>query len=108
MLIIPFIVVRFFTYIGIIRDDHGIIYFVGVREVPAGTTLHLPFTHPHRPAPQSMGPWQTSVQSRVQTPLFALLMQLVGWQHSAGTQSSALVQACASGGVVTMPGTVVK
>jgi hypothetical protein len=88
--------------------DHGIIYFVGVREVPEETTLHLPFTHPHRPAPQSMGPWQTSVQSRVQTPLFTLLMQLVGWQHSAGTQSLSLRQACGPGGVVIMLGTVVK
>jgi hypothetical protein len=83
-------------------------YFVGVREVPVETTLHLPITHPHRPAPQSMGPWQTSVQSRVQTPLFTRLMQFVGWQHSAGTQSLSLMHACGSTGVVIMLGTVVK
>jgi hypothetical protein len=42
------------------------------------------------------------VQSRVQTPLFTLLIQLVGWQHSRGTQSSSVVHACGSGDVVTM------
>ncbi len=76
-------------------------YLVGVRDVPEETTLHVPFTHPHLPAPQSIGPWQTSVQSRVQTPLFALLIQPVGWQHSRGTQSSSVVHACGPGDVVT-------
>ncbi len=92
---------------SVTHTPHHGIDFVGVREMPVEITLHLPFTHPHRPAPQSMGPWQTSVQSKVQTPLFALLMQLVGWQHSAGTQSFSLVQDCGPGGVVIMLGTVV-
>ena len=43
-----------------------------------GTTLHFPFTHPQLPAPQSIGPPQLIVQSRLHTPLFALLVQLVG------------------------------
>jgi hypothetical protein len=43
-----------------------------------GTTLHVPFTHPQLPAPQSIGPSQLAVHSRVHTPLSALLMQLVG------------------------------
>jgi hypothetical protein len=83
-------------------------YFVGVSDVPEETTLHRPFTHPHLPAPQSIGPWQTSVHSRVQTPLFALLIQLVGWQHSAGTQSSSVMHTCDSGDVVTMVVIVVE
>ncbi len=82
-------------------------YLVGVSDVPVETTLHVPFTHPQLPAPQSIGPWQTAVQSRVQTPLFALLIQLVGWQHSRGTQSSPVVHACGPGSVVSMVVTVV-
>jgi hypothetical protein len=41
-------------------------------------TLHFPFTHPHLPAPQSIGPSQLSVQNTLQTSLSDLLMQLVG------------------------------
>ena len=77
-------------------------YLVGVSDVPVETTLHIPFTHPQLPAPQSIGPWQTAVQSRVQTPLFALLIQPVGWQHSRGTQSSPVEHACGSGDAVTL------
>jgi hypothetical protein len=43
-----------------------------------GTTAHLPFKHPQLPAPQSIGPWQLMVHARLQTPLFATLVQLVG------------------------------
>jgi hypothetical protein len=32
----------------------------------AGTTLHLPFTHPQLPAPQSSGPSQLAVHMRLQ------------------------------------------
>jgi hypothetical protein len=42
------------------------------------TTLHFPFTHPHLPTPQSIGPSQFIVHNRVHTPLLALLMQLTG------------------------------
>ena len=64
-------------------------------------TLHFPFTHPHLPAPQSIGPSQLSVQNTLQTSLSDLLMQLVGWQHSAGTQSSSVTQSWSGeGGVV--------
>jgi hypothetical protein len=39
-----------------------------------------------------MGPEQTFVQSSVQTPLKALVMQVVGWQHCSGTQSPSAMQ----------------
>ena len=57
----------------------------------AGTTLHLPFTHPQLPAPQSIGPSQLAVHSRLQTRFAGPAMQLDGWQHSAGTQSASLM-----------------
>jgi hypothetical protein len=63
----------------------------GVDENDAGTTLHFPFTHPQLPAPQSSGPSQLAVQRRLQGRLAARAVQLDGWQHSAGTQSAALV-----------------
>ncbi len=66
------------------------------------TTLHFPFTHPHLPAPQSIGPSQLIVHRRVHTPLFALLIQLAGWQHSAGTQSSSVRQTCSAEGDVVI------
>jgi len=102
MPILPCTVVTFIAYIGITGADHGTWYFAGVSgAVAMATTLHFPFTHPHLPAPQSMGPSQTFVHNRVQTPLFTVLMQLVGWQHSAGTQSSSAVQSWSVyGGVV--------
>ena len=69
---------------------------LGVGVVPVGvgfgTTRQVPLTHPRWPAPQSMGPSQLAVQATLQTPLKALLMQLVGWQHWAGTQSEFTVQ----------------
>ena len=43
-----------------------------------GTTRHFPSTHPQLPAPQSIGPSQLIVHIRLQTPLVALLVQLVG------------------------------
>lgn len=102
MLILPCTVVTFIAYIGITESGHGSFYFAGVSGNVAGeTTLHFPFTHPHLPAPQSIGPSQTFVHSWVQTPLLALLMQLSGWQHSACTQSSSVMQSCnAEGDVV--------
>ncbi len=83
---------RLYRYHGAVSQQ---LEFCGVSD--AATTLHFPFTHPHLPAPQSIGPSQTFVHSRVQTPLFALLIQLVGWQHSAGTQSSSVMQSCNAG-----------
>ena len=62
-------------------------------------TPHVPFMHPQWPAPQSIGPWQTSVHMRLQACLYALLIQLPGWQHSAGTQSSSVVQLCSDAGI---------
>jgi hypothetical protein len=59
---------------------------------------------PHWPAPQSMGPWQLIVHITLHTLFSALLMQFVGWQHSAGTQSSSIVQLCAEAGIVVTPG----
>jgi len=67
--------------------DHGSFVTVIRDDVAEGTTLHFPFTHPQLPAPQSIGPSQLIVHIRLHTPLFALLVQLVGWQHWAGTHS---------------------
>ena len=65
-----------------------------------GITPHFPFTQPHWPAPQSIGPSQLIVHITLHTLFSALLMQLVGWQHSAGTQSSLTVQLCEDIGIV--------
>jgi hypothetical protein len=55
----------------------------------AGTTAHVPSTHPQLPAPQSMGPSQLIVQSfALQSGAFALFVQPDGWQQVAGTQSA--------------------
>jgi hypothetical protein len=65
----------------------------------AETTEHLPFVHPQLPAPQSSGPSQLMVQSILHTDLGdAVLIQLVGWQHWAGTQSTSVVHVWASMG----------
>jgi hypothetical protein len=40
--------------------------------------------------------------------LVALLVQLVGWQHCAGTQSSSVVQLCAGAGEFVTPETGVR
>lgn len=47
-----------------------------------------------------MGPEQTAVQNRLHTPLWTLLIQLVGWQHWAGTQSESKVQVSIAGSAV--------
>jgi hypothetical protein len=68
------------------------------RSIPAiedhgpGITWHCPFWQPQCPAPQSIGPRHSRVQSSVHTSLYAALMQLVGWQHWAGTHSESFVQ----------------
>jgi hypothetical protein len=69
-----------------------------------GITPHFPFIHPHWPAPQSIGPSQLIVHITLHTLFSALLMQLVGWQHSAGTQSSLTVQLCEDTGIVVTTG----
>jgi hypothetical protein len=93
-------------YIHRLNRYHGSeaqqLLFYGAGDGVEAITLHFPFTHPHLPAPQSIGPSQLIVHNTLQAPLYALLMQLVGWQHSAGTQSSPVVQSCSpGGGVVT-------
>jgi hypothetical protein len=73
--------------------------------VCAATTLHFPSTHPQLPAPQSIGPSQLIVHiTPSQDGAAALPVHLVGWQHWAGTQSSAAVQLCASADAVVTPG----
>jgi len=47
-----------------------------------------------------MGPSQLIVHITLHTLFSALLIQLEGWQHSAGTQSSLTVQLCAGTGTV--------
>jgi hypothetical protein len=101
-----YILVPYFLFICITRF-HG-----------PGITVHCPFTQPQCPAPQSIGPLHSSVQSSVQAPFEEALMQLVGWQHWAGTQSESLVQAVISWvgvgvgvpkpGPVTQPVTMTK
>jgi len=71
-----------------------------------GTTLHIPSMQPQLPAPQSRGPWHTCVHIRVQTLLNLLFMQLVGWQHWAGTQSASVAQRRVSSGVAVGTGVV--
>jgi hypothetical protein len=85
--------------------DHGSFVTVINGDDAEGTTLHFPFTHPQLPAPQSIGPSQLIVHIRLHTPLFALLVQLVGWQHWAGTQSLSVMQICAEAGAVVTTGT---
>jgi hypothetical protein len=73
--------------------------------VCAETTLHFPFKHPQLPAPQSIGPSQLIVHITLsQDGAAALPVQLVGWQHWAGTQSSSEVQLRESAGAVVTSG----
>src|SRR5512145_1724353 len=66
----------------------------------AVTTLHWPRTHPQLPAPQSSGPPHIIVHTvPSQDGCATLLMQLVGWQHWAGTQSASAVHCMAFIGV---------
>ncbi len=44
----------------------------------AGTTLHVPFTQPQVPAPQSSGPVQTAVHMRLQGCFAGAAMQRDG------------------------------
>jgi hypothetical protein len=69
-----------------------------------GTTTHLPLLHPQLPAPQSRGPSQDAVHKKLHTWIEAWFTQLVGWQHCAGTQSSAVVQVWLSRGAVVATG----
>jgi hypothetical protein len=85
--------------------DHGSFVTVIRDDVAEGTALHFPFTHPQLPAPQSIGPSQLIVHIRLHTPLFALLVQLVGWQHWAGTHSSSVMQLCGVAEAVVTTGT---
>jgi hypothetical protein len=77
MQIMPCTVVTFIADKGFTGGcHHG--SFVTAGRGDDGTTLHFPFTHPQLPAPQSIGPSQLIVHIRLHTPLFALLVQLVG------------------------------
>jgi hypothetical protein len=79
MQIMPCTVVTFIADKGFTGVwNYGSFVTVGRGDDGDGTTLHFPFTHPQLPAPQSIGPSQLIVQSRLHTPLFALLVQLVG------------------------------
>jgi hypothetical protein len=69
-----------------------------------GITPQLPDTHPQRPAPQSIGPSQLIVHITLHTLFSVLLIQLEGWQHWAGTQSSSTVQLCKGAGTVVTTG----
>lgn len=58
-----------------------------------GITWQVPFTQPQCPAPQSRGPLHSRVHTvAVQFSLYAALMQPVGWQHPAATQSESFEQ----------------
>jgi hypothetical protein len=79
MPIMPCTVVTFIADKGFTGGwDHGNFGTVVRGDDADGTTLHFPFTHPQLPAPQSIGPSQLIVHIRLHTPLFALLVQLVG------------------------------
>jgi hypothetical protein len=59
----------------------------------AGTTAHVPASHPQLPAPQSSGPSQLMLQAfAVQSGAALFSVHAAGWQHCAGTQSAAAVQ----------------
>jgi hypothetical protein len=60
------------------EGDYGSFVIVVSGDDVKETTLHFPLTHPQLPAPQSIGPSQLIVHIRLHTPLFALLVQLVG------------------------------
>ena len=77
------------------RDDQG-----------PGSTLQSPLVQPQWPAPQSIGPWHTFVQSSVHIPLKASFMQFVGWQHWAGTHSLLIEQVVVFGSVVVVEDSV--
>jgi hypothetical protein len=72
----------------------------------AGITLHVPFTHPQLPAPQSSGPSQLAVHIRLQGRFTASAVQRDGWQHSAGTQSVSRVHSAGGIGDAVMTGIV--
>jgi len=62
--------------------------------------VQVPSSHPQVPAPQSRGPSQLIVQiASSQSGAATRLMQLVGWQHWAGTQSPATTHPIAFMGV---------
>ena len=77
-----------------------IVWAAGAVAPCAGMTLHFPSTHPQLPAPQSIGPSQLIVHMTLpQGGAVVLPVQLAGWQHWAGTQSSADVQLRESAGL---------
>jgi len=80
MPIVPCTVVTFNTDKGFTGGfDHGSLVTAGKGDEVEGTTLHFPLTHPHLPAPQSIGPSQLIVHATLlHARSFILLIQLVG------------------------------
>jgi len=59
------------------------------------TATQVPFWQRHSPCPQSMVPGRHSIVHATSPQLGAAdaNVQVVGWQHSAGTQSASLAHA---------------
>jgi len=73
----------------------------------AGLMTHFPEAHAQLPAPQSSGPLQTAEHmTPAQSGASVFSVQLVAWQHCAGTQSSSVLQIPASGAGVAVTSVV--